>query len=92
MTGVTRSSGITNPNYTSTHVFTNDFPALLEEVPAPDQSSEDSDLFKMERATGTCKVSIMQSFPKNKDVFVLVLLHILSSHFTIAGYVLQSQV
>jgi UDPglucose--hexose-1-phosphate uridylyltransferase len=28
--GVTRSNGEKNPNYTSTFVFANDFPALLE--------------------------------------------------------------
>ncbi len=28
--GVTRPNGLKNPEYTSTFVFTNDFPALLE--------------------------------------------------------------
>ncbi len=33
--GVTRGNGIVTPKYTSTYVFTNDFPALLEDVPTP---------------------------------------------------------
>ena len=45
---------MTNPKYESTFVFTNDFPALLEECPEP-PSSEDP-LFKTEAAKGTCRV------------------------------------
>lgn len=43
-----------NPIYQSTFVFTNDFPALLENVPAP-PSSEDP-LFQAREARGTCRV------------------------------------
>ncbi|XP_071440466.1 probable galactose-1-phosphate uridylyltransferase isoform X2 [Hetaerina americana] len=50
----TRSNGEVNPDYCSTYVFTNDFPALMEEVPHP---PEDNDpLLRMAPATGTCRV------------------------------------
>ena len=39
--------------YTSTFVFENDFPALLENVPAPPES--DDPLFKIKPACGTCR-------------------------------------
>lgn len=53
--GVVRSSGITTPHYTTTHVFTNDFPALLEDGPAPPDNPGE-DLFKAKPAQGTCRV------------------------------------
>lgn len=53
--GVTRANGEINPVYESTFVFTNDFPALLEDVPAPKSDPEDS-LFQMQEARGTCRV------------------------------------
>lgn len=43
-----------NPIYTSTFVFTNDFPALLEDTPSPPVSSDP--LFQIGDATGTCRV------------------------------------
>lgn len=43
-----------NPDYTSTFVFNNDFPALLENVPKPPVSSDP--LFQMAPAQGICKV------------------------------------
>lgn len=52
--GVTRTSGIVTPQYKSTCVFTNDFPALLEEGPEPEPS--DDPLFQTRSAKGTCKV------------------------------------
>ena len=52
--GVTRSNGQKNPEYTSTYVFANDFPALLEEVPDPDQQQDD--LFKIKGAGGDVRV------------------------------------
>ena len=52
--GVTRPSGDVNPEYESTFVFTNDFPALLEDVPQPEESSDP--LFKTDMAKGTCRV------------------------------------
>ncbi|XP_064608596.1 galactose-1-phosphate uridylyltransferase-like [Liolophura sinensis] len=52
--GVTRSNGQITPNYESTYVFTNDFPALLEE--GPDYESHDNPLFRCASAKGTCKV------------------------------------
>jgi UDPglucose--hexose-1-phosphate uridylyltransferase len=36
--GVKRGNGTVTPNYTSTYVFANDFPALLEDVPTPPES------------------------------------------------------
>ncbi|KAJ8959293.1 hypothetical protein NQ318_021978 [Aromia moschata] len=49
-----RASGIVTPQYESTYVFTNDFPALLEEGPEPPES--DDPLFQIKAAKGTCKV------------------------------------
>ena len=43
-----------NPDYESTFVFTNDFPALLEDVPNPPES--DDPLFQSSSAKGTCRV------------------------------------
>lgn len=40
--------------YESTFVFDNDFPALLEDVPSPPESSDP--LFKIGAARGKCKV------------------------------------
>ncbi|KAK8736367.1 hypothetical protein OTU49_004963 [Cherax quadricarinatus] len=51
---VTRPNGQVNPDYESTFVFTNDFPALLEEVPSPPVS--DDPLFCAGQARGTCRV------------------------------------
>jgi UDPglucose--hexose-1-phosphate uridylyltransferase len=53
--GVMRSNGQTNPHYESTFVFTNDFPALLEDVPSPPEAKDDP-LFRSEAAKGTCRV------------------------------------
>ncbi|XP_067665184.1 galactose-1-phosphate uridylyltransferase-like [Haliotis asinina] len=52
--GATRSNGEVNANYESTYVFKNDFPAMLEEGPAPPPS--DDPLFQAAPAYGTCKV------------------------------------
>ncbi|RWS02372.1 galactose-1-phosphate uridylyltransferase-like isoform X1 [Dinothrombium tinctorium] len=56
--GARRANGALNPNYTSTFVFDNDFPALLENVPAPEQ---DDELFRMEPARGCCRVLCFHS-------------------------------
>lgn len=52
--GVTRPNGKVTPEYDSTYVFTNDFPALLEEGPEPEPS--DDPLFQAAAGFGTCKV------------------------------------
>ncbi|CAH1366619.1 unnamed protein product [Tenebrio molitor] len=52
--GVQRSSGIVTPQYKSTYVFVNDFPALLEEGPEPAESNDP--LFQTKSAKGTCRV------------------------------------
>jgi len=52
--GVTRPSGETNPKYETTFVFNNDFPALLEDVPEPEDTGDP--LFKSAAARGTCRV------------------------------------
>lgn len=49
-----RANGQKNPPYTSTYVFPNDFPALLERVPEP--PVDDDPLFQMAPAKGTCRV------------------------------------
>ena len=52
---VTRPNGQSNPDYKSTYVFQNDFPALLPDVPDhPTDSS--NELFRYEPAKGTCRV------------------------------------
>lgn len=43
-----------NPIYETTHVFTNDFPALLDGTPSPPKS--DDPLFQTGPANGTCRV------------------------------------
>lgn len=52
--GVSRSSGQVTPQYTSTYVFPNDFPALLEDGPEP--SPQQDALFQCRSAKGTCRV------------------------------------
>lgn len=52
--GVVRTNGERNPKYESTFVFTNDFPALLEDIPLPPES--DDPLFQTKGARGTCRV------------------------------------
>ncbi|XP_065354285.1 probable galactose-1-phosphate uridylyltransferase [Calliphora vicina] len=52
--GVTRPNGVVNPVYEGTFVFTNDFPALLEDIPSPPES--DDPLFQAAPAKGTCRV------------------------------------
>lgn len=44
-----------NPDYESTFVFPNDFPALLEDVPDPEAVEADS-LFQIRPARGNCRV------------------------------------
>ncbi|XP_077284176.1 galactose-1-phosphate uridylyltransferase [Arctopsyche grandis] len=61
--GATRGNGEVNPMYTSTYVFKNDFPALLENVPTP--PSSDDPLFKIAPARGTCRV---MCFHPNSEV------------------------
>lgn len=50
-----RPSGEKNPNYESTYVFTNDFPALVPNCPPP-PTEDQHVLFRSEPASGTCKV------------------------------------
>ena len=52
--GNSRTSGAVNPRYTHTHVFTNDFPALLPDT--PEAGEPESDLFRTESVRGTCRV------------------------------------
>jgi UDPglucose--hexose-1-phosphate uridylyltransferase len=49
-----RVGGITNPDYTGTFVFENDFPALLGDTPAPPIATDP--LFEMASAKGTSRV------------------------------------
>ncbi|KAG0715924.1 putative galactose-1-phosphate uridylyltransferase [Chionoecetes opilio] len=53
--GAARPNGVMNPNYISTFVFNNDFPALLEDVPAP-PSAPGEELLRWEPARGCCRV------------------------------------
>lgn len=52
--GNTRASGDVNPQYEGTYAFTNDFSALLEDV--PEGRFENGDLFKAEGQKGICRV------------------------------------
>jgi UDPglucose--hexose-1-phosphate uridylyltransferase len=52
--GNTRANGETNPQYEATFVFTNDFAALLPDVPAPDKS--ENPLLRSEGVQGTARV------------------------------------
>jgi len=49
-----RANGATNPKYTQTYVFPNDFPALFEDIPKP--SNTLPDLLKIDTPSGTCRV------------------------------------
>ncbi|RME69588.1 MAG: UDP-glucose--hexose-1-phosphate uridylyltransferase [Verrucomicrobia bacterium] len=53
--GNTRANGEKNPAYTSTHVFENDFRALLDQEGAVPASSEDG-LLQAQAVQGTCRV------------------------------------
>lgn len=52
--GVQRASGDTNPDYTDTFVFTNDFPALRPDPGRADPTP--SPLMRAEPVSGTCRV------------------------------------
>ena len=52
--GNARTSGETNPAYTGTYVFANDFPALAGQPAEP--SAADEALFRSEPAQGVCRV------------------------------------
>jgi UDPglucose--hexose-1-phosphate uridylyltransferase len=52
--GNTRADGSKNPNYSSTHVFTNDFSALIPTVPSDSMSEKNLLVARSER--GLCKV------------------------------------
>lgn len=53
--GNPRAVGVTNPQYESVFVFTNDFPALMPDASAGDKLPGDP-LFRSEDVEGTCKV------------------------------------
>jgi UDPglucose--hexose-1-phosphate uridylyltransferase len=52
--GNKRAGGAQNPKYAATFAFTNDFSALLPQVPAADGSSHP--LFETHDAEGTCRL------------------------------------
>ena len=52
--GNERIGGARNPQYTSTYVFTNDFRALLDDIPDPQPTSDP--LFTTQKVEGTCRV------------------------------------
>ncbi|XP_048359245.1 galactose-1-phosphate uridylyltransferase [Sphaerodactylus townsendi] len=52
--GAKRANGEVNPEYESTFVFDNDFPALQPDAPMPD--ADDHPLFRAASARGVCKV------------------------------------
>lgn len=68
--GVTRPNGVVNPVYENTFVFTNDFPALLENIPPPPESEDP--LFQAASAGGTCRV--MCFHPKSNLTLPLMML------------------
>jgi len=52
--GSRRPNGNVNPDYKSTFVFDNDFPALMEDVPSPPEGEDP--LFGVAAARGNCRV------------------------------------
>ncbi|MGH0154386.1 UNVERIFIED_CONTAM: hypothetical protein FKN15_026595 [Acipenser sinensis] len=52
--GATRANGMVNPEYDSTFLFDNDFPALQPDAPEP--GVNDHSLFQTKAAKGVCKV------------------------------------
>ncbi|MBN1563785.1 MAG: UDP-glucose--hexose-1-phosphate uridylyltransferase [Anaerolineae bacterium] len=54
--GNTRKTGETNPQYDSTYVFDNDFPALLTDTPITSGDAGDHPLFRVESDRGICRV------------------------------------
>jgi UDPglucose--hexose-1-phosphate uridylyltransferase len=55
--GNLRANGQRNPAYSGTHVFRNDFSALLPDTPAPPQAAAEADpLFAAQAAHGECRV------------------------------------
>jgi UDPglucose--hexose-1-phosphate uridylyltransferase len=52
--GNERAGGVSNPQYESTYVFTNDFAALLPDTPNEDVTT--SPFFETQAETGTCRV------------------------------------
>lgn len=54
--GVSRPGGRVNPDYSSTFVFDNDFPALLPDVPDAGDRAQQEELFRFEPARGTYRV------------------------------------
>lgn len=56
------------PEYESTYVFTNDFPALLDDTPTPPKN--DDPLFQIEGVQGTCRV--MCFHPKSNVTIALM--------------------
>ena len=53
--GGSRATGVTNPDYEGTFVFTNDYPALLPDAGRSDAHAEDG-LLKWQSASGTSRV------------------------------------
>src|SRR5690242_16351824 len=52
--GNDRAGGVRNPQYTSTFVFENDFPALMPDTPA--EQVREGDLLIAEAERGVCRV------------------------------------
>jgi len=65
-----RPNGVLNPDYQSTFVFENDFPALLDDIPDPEQSEDE--LFQMSGAQGNCKV---MCFHPRSDLTLALMSH-----------------
>ena len=61
--GNSRANGVHNPDYTGTHVFDNDFAALLPQVPdaGPSDPLADSGLFALTSARGESRVICFSS-------------------------------
>jgi UDPglucose--hexose-1-phosphate uridylyltransferase len=54
--GNLRAGGERNPPYNSTHVFTNDFPAFLPEIPPGESATGGDSLFRASIQKGLCRV------------------------------------
>jgi UDPglucose--hexose-1-phosphate uridylyltransferase len=63
--GNKRASGETNPRYTGTFVFDNDFPALTPADTGIATSLHDGPLLRSEGVSGLCRVGLLLAAPRS---------------------------
>ena len=81
--GARRPNGVINPDYETTFVFDNDFPALLDNIPEPGRlRSRFSQQIQLYFVLVSLAISI-QGHPCVFDALIQFLLHILLNHFRV---------